>query len=208
LERTEAQRRFDALHAVFVAAERARSDGRSPEPLVNIVVDQHTFESHLAHAAGGARPDADPGRFESYRCETDTGVQLDPADAVAAALVGRVRRVVLDATDAVINLGRSRRVFTGAARDAVLLQHRRCLWPGCGLPARRSQIDHRTPWGSRERGPTDAANGDPLCGRHNRWKTRGYRTWRDPDGGWHLARPDGTDISQPWRAGGGDEQAA
>jgi hypothetical protein len=27
--------------------------------------------------------------------------------------------------------------------------------------------------------------------------TRGYRTWRDPDGHWHHYRPDGTEIG--WR---------
>jgi hypothetical protein len=28
--------------------------------------------------------------------------------------------------------------------------------------------------------------------------TRGYRTWRDPDGHWHHYRPDGTEVG--WRA--------
>ena len=47
-------------------------------------------------------------------------------------------------------------------------------------------------------GPTSARNAGPACGHHNRWRTRGYRTWRDPDGHWHHYRPDGTEIG--WRA--------
>jgi uncharacterized protein DUF222 len=195
MDRTDAQRRFDAVHAIFLAAASTSADERRPEPSVNVIVDHQTLEEHLAHAAGGPKTTPDPSSFERRRCETDTGVPLDPADVVAAVLIGQVRRVVFDSTGVVINLGRSRRVFTGGARDAVLLQHRRCLWPGCGLPARRSQIDHMNPWGPATRGTTDPANGTPLCGRHNRWKNRGYRTWRDPDGQWHLVRPDGTEMT-------------
>jgi hypothetical protein len=33
-----------------------------------------------------------------------------------------------------------------------------------------------------------------MCGRHNHFKQRGYRTWRDPTGQWHTYRPDGTEI--------------
>jgi len=208
MERTDAQRRFDAMYAIFLAAASMPADARRPEPLTNVIVDHKTLEEHLAHALGGLKPAADPAEFEQRRCETDTGVALDPADVVAAVLVGHVRRVVFDSAGVVINLGRTRRVFTGSARDAVLLQHRRCLWPGCGLPARRSQIDHGDPWGSPTRGATDAANGTPLCGRHNRWKNRGYRTWRDDEGRWHITRPDGTEMTSPSTAADDDAEDA
>ena len=95
----------------------------------------------------------------------------------------------------IINLGRRSHVFTGSARDAALLQAmldrgRRCLWPGCRH--RHYQIDHRHEW--HDHGHTNVENSGPLCGRHNRHKTGGYRTWRDPDGTWHIQRPDGTTI--------------
>ena len=32
-------------------------------------------------------------------------------------------------------------------------------------------------------------------GGHNRFKTRGYRTWRDAHRRWHTYRPDGTEIA-------------
>jgi hypothetical protein len=41
---------------------------------------------------------------------------------------------------------------------------------------------------------TALRNAGPLCPRHNRWKTRGYRCWRDPTGNWHTYGPDGTEI--------------
>ena len=50
-----------------------------------------------------------------------------------------------------------------------------------------------TPW--RHTQNTSANNGAPLCGKHNRHKERGYRTWKDPEGNWHIQRPDGTTIT-------------
>ena len=110
---------------------------------------------------------------------------------LAAAVVGHVRRVVYDSASTTIDLGRASRLFTGLSRLAVWLQGTRCIWPGCGH--RHCQIDHSTAW--NDEGTTNPANGSPLCGWHNRWKTRGYRTWRDPNGIWHTHRPDGTEIT-------------
>ncbi len=145
--------------------------------------------------AAGGQPSFDASDLAHQRCRTTNGVAVDPADAVAASLIGRVRRVLLDADGVIIDLGRRSRTFTGSARDAALLQAAldgdgRCLWPGCGL--HRCQIDHTHDW--RHGGHTALPNAGPLCPRHNRWKTRGYRTWRDPTGAWHTYRPDGTEI--------------
>ncbi len=194
LSRTAPQRRFDALHAIFLAAASTPADAQAPEPVVNIVVDQATFESALATAAGdrplsGMDPPASPDPT-GRRCETLDGAVLDPFDVVAAAIVGHVRRVVYDSASTTIDLGRASRLFTGLARHAAWLQGTRCIWPGCGH--RRCQIDHSTAW--NDDGHTKPHNAAPLCGWHNRWKTRGYRTWRDPSGVWHVYRPDGTEM--------------
>ena len=45
-----------------------------------------------------------------------------------------------------------------------------------------------------DQGVTNPANSGPTCGHHNRFKTRGYTTRRDPHGRWHTYRPDGTEI--------------
>jgi hypothetical protein len=191
LERTNRQRRFDALLSIFRAAATSGVAGRI-EPTVNVVVDLDSFEHHL-HQANNIRVEPlDPASVHSRRCETIDGDQLDPADVVAAALAGHVRRVVLDSSAVVIDLGRRRRLFTGAGRDAVLLGDRWCLWPGCDLRSGRCQTDHSQPW--NDGGTTHPANAAPACPTHNRFKQRGYKTWRDPTGQWHIQRPDGTEI--------------
>lgn len=192
LDRSAAQRRFDALVAIFTTA--AASGVGQVDPLVNVIVDQATFEHHLAKLAGSEVDPIDPETVDQRRCETSTGHQMDPADMLAAALCGRFRRVVLDTAGVVIDLGRRSRLFTGGARDAVLLGDRWCMWPGCDLRSGRCQADHTIPWAGN--GPTRPDNGSPACGRHNRWKQLGYRTWRDPDGQWHTYRPDGTEIGR------------
>ena len=162
------------------------------DPLVNLVVDHTTLEFHLARLAGGDPAPLDPATVDQRRCETVGGVQIDPADMLAAVLTGHVRRVVFDTGGVVIDLGRRSRLFTGGARDAVLLGDRWCMWPGCDLRSGRCQTDHSTPWAAE--GPTRPDNGGIACARHNRWKQRGYHTRRDPQGHWHTHRPDGTEI--------------
>lgn len=192
LDRSAGQRRFDALLAIFTAAAGSGVVGRV-DPLVNIIVDQETFEHHLARLTGTDPDPIDPVTVDTRRCETSSGDQLDPGDMLAAALTGHVRRVVLDTAGVVIDLGRRSRLFTGSSRDAVLLGDRRCLWPGCDQRCGRCQTDHTQPWSSN--GPTNPNNAGPACARHNRWKQRGYTTRRDPTGNWHTYRPDGTEIS-------------
>ena len=194
LDRTPAQRRFDALLAVFTTAAASGKVGTF-EPLVNIVVDQVTYQHHVALLTGGTTTPIDPATVDQRRCETSAGHQLAPAEVIAASLIGHVRRVIFDAAGVVIDLGRRSRLFTGGARDAVLLGNRQCIWPGCTQHSGRCQTDHSTPWASGI-GPTSPANGAPLCSRHNLFKQRGYRTWRDPTGGWHTYRSDGTEIGR------------
>lgn len=205
LPRTPAQRRADALLAVFRRAVTQPADARSPEPLVSIVIDQQTLEDEIRRAAGchGSNDSTrDPNRADDVVCHTDTGERLHPSDALAAALVGQVRRVVIDAAGTVIDLGRRRRIFTGCARDAALMQdlieHRAnagCRWPGCDTPHHKIQIDHRQSWGRD--GPTNPANSQPLCGGHNRLKETGYTPVRGPNGTWTIRRPDKTHITPP-----------
>lgn len=197
LARTARQRRADALVAALTQA--ADGGGVAPTvsggggPTVNVLVDHETLTQAMDDAATG-RVSTDGGSRDPRRrrCVTDRGFLLDPLDALAALWAGHVRRVVLDGAGVVIDLGRRQRLFTGSAREAVWLQGRTCLWPGCDLDAH--QVDHSAPWS--EDGRTNPSNGGPTCGWHNRWKHRhAYRTWRDADGHWHVSRPDGTELT-------------
>ena len=53
---------------------------------------------------GGNPEPLDPTSVDQRRCETSRGYQLDPDDLLAAALVGQVRRVMLDRAGVVIDL--------------------------------------------------------------------------------------------------------
>jgi hypothetical protein len=62
LERTATQRRADAIYAIFLAASSTAPDAQRPEPVVNIIVDQRTFEEHVKAATTGTTPPTpDPG---------------------------------------------------------------------------------------------------------------------------------------------------
>jgi hypothetical protein len=219
MERSNTQRRFDALVAIFRSAAAANQPAPATEPTVNINVDLDTFERHLQHfcQTDPIRPSTEPPdvdddgvqaggplasdglrRLLRTCCETSRGDPIDPDAMIAAALVGRVRRVVFDTAGRVIDLGRRRRLFTGAAAEALRLADRRCIWPGCSVAAANTQCDHIDPWAAAH-GPTSPTNGALLCGHHNRYKSRGYHVWRDPNGNWHTYRPDGTEIA-PLRA--------
>jgi hypothetical protein len=190
MERTDQQRSFDALLGIFRSA--AGSGAVGGDIVVNVLVDQQTFERHVGRALGQRVPPADPADVARTHTETDRGDVLHGADIVIAACIGHVRRVVLDSAGVVLDMGRRQRLFTGPLREAVLLAARRCLWPGCSRPASQCEADHLVPYARW--GPTSTPNGGPGCGHHNRWKNSGYRTWRDANGNWHVYRPDATRI--------------
>lgn len=197
LPRTAAQRSWDALHRIFLDAVSTPSGAQAPEPVLNIVIDLATFEQLVDDFVSDVactsptrthRP-ADP---RWWRCETSDGVPLPRGAVWRAALMGHVRRVVIDAAGVPVDVGRERRLFTGPQREIVLLLDARCAWAGCDQPTHRCQADHTVD--HQHGGATATHNGGPACGHHNRWKNRGYELWRDPNGVWHTYRPDGTEI--------------
>ena len=117
---------------------------------------------------------------------------VDPFTALAAAVTGHVRRVVMDAKSVVIDMSRTQRLYRGSARIAALLQGLRCTWPGCGRST-RIHIDHIDEW--HDDGVTDQANAGRECNPHNQFKSTGYHVYRDEHGRWHTYRPDGTEIA-------------
>jgi uncharacterized protein DUF222 len=188
LPRRESQRRADALWNVFQDAAGSGA-GTVPIDFVhNIVWGEGTFEEMVRRLAGATPQPLDPA---TYECETIDGVPLEPVEAAAHALLQKFRRVVVDTAGVVIDLGRAR-TFTGGARLAAQLSASHCPWPGCAVPATRCEIDHTHD--HAKGGRTNPGNGAPFCGRHNRWKQKGFSVWRDPAGEWHVHRPDGTEI--------------
>ena len=125
-------------------------------------------------------------------CRTSTGRALDPYEVVKLIYWAEVRRAIIDDLGVVIDLGRRRRCFTGAAREAAKLTSLECDWPGCDVPPSRCQIDHVQSWASH--GQTNQDNAGCDCGWHNRLKEQGYQVHRHTDGTWQFFHPDGHQI--------------
>jgi hypothetical protein len=155
MPRTAAQRRADALMAIFEAAATAGIDGVPLEIVLNLVIDYDQFEQYLREQLDDTPVVIDPATVRQRRCETVDGVPIDPRQAVALAFLGQVRRIVVDGAGVVVNAGRLRRLFTGPLRDIVQIIDPRCIWLGCMLRAAISQIDHLTSHAAG--GATDAA---------------------------------------------------
>ncbi len=222
LAHTYDQRDADAMTRIFEIAANAFAAAPGGAPIdTTIVMDQETFERELRRAAGadlepradvdlGLTPDdvddlldqhedpsceadAEPGDTGSrFRCETIEGHPIDPTEAFANALVGRVRRAVVGWNGVVLDQSGLHQLFTGPLREAVRLSMTTCYWPGCNTHLTRCQIDHLDP--RRNGGRTNPGNGAPACGRHNRLKEHGFTVRRDERGRLHVHRPDGTEI--------------
>nr|WP_307873544.1 MULTISPECIES: DUF222 domain-containing protein [unclassified Frankia] len=120
---------------------------------------------------------------------TLAGLDNNPAELVgfgpipgevgrALAADARWRRVLTDpVTGTVLDLGR-RRVPTPELARLIRHQQTRCLFPGCGMPATQTDLDHTIP--HARGGPTALDNLGLLCRHHHQAKHRG---------GWHLHQP-------------------
>ena len=186
LARTEPQRRSDALLEMARAAAACPPDRARPLPTVNFLLDATT-----AAATADGTP-LDPTDYRTITARTDRGHRVDPHAIIGVSLWALIRRVITDSRSVVIEMGRTQRLFTGAAREAVMLLEATCIWPGCDHPHRTCHADHTTSW--TQRGPTNPDNGAPLCARHNYLKELGFTITRDNNGTWHITAPNGTPI--------------
>ena len=173
--------------AMARAAASTPPGSQQPRPTVNILVDHESFEAHLR----GETPD--PRRYRDVVIRTHTGRRLHPDDAINTALIGHIRRVILDSSGTIIDLGRRSRLFRGAAREAVMLLTTTCIWIGCDRPTAWCDADHSLGW--KAHGNTVPRNGQPLCQAHNHLKEHGYHVHRDNHGNWHVTDPNGNEIS-------------
>jgi hypothetical protein len=192
LPRTAAERRLAALLALARRGAGNPDNTREPKPLVNVVVTHAAFERALTESAGLPVEPVDPRRAHEFDCRLTDGTPIDPATMLRHALSGFVRRVVIDPAGVITDLGRRQRLFTGPLRHAILALVPHCTFPGCTVPARNCEIDHRHQW--RHGGHTNPANAAPLCDRHQKRKEHGYTDHPNPDGTWTWHRPDGTRL--------------
>ena len=150
LRRSAAQRRADALVEMARRSGAMPEGARMPEPLFSVFVNYETLVGPMCELANGTV--VTPGSLLRY---------LDEA---------WIERVVFGPPSRVIDLGKKRRLFSGATRRAVQVRDRECFHEFCDIPAEDCQVDHIEPFAAG--GLTTQDNGRPACGFHNRDRHR------------------------------------
>jgi hypothetical protein len=164
-DRTPGQRRADALTEVcrlaLATTDLPANGGDRPQLIVTVAYDPLARQV----AAGMA----------------DTGQTLTPGQVRRLACDARVLPAVLGGDGEVLELGRSRRLFTGPVRRALTLRDGGCAFPGCDRPPRWCDAHHLRSWLAG--GSTDVDNGVLLCGYHHRLI---HRQTADPANRWTV----------------------
>jgi hypothetical protein len=146
LARTAAQRRADALVEMAIRSATAPADGRRPEPLFTVLVGWETLHGRILQLANGT--------------------VVTPAAVVPWLDQAWLELVVFTTRSRVIDIGVTRRLFSGATRRAVEVRDQECFHDLCDEPAGRCQVDHIIPYTAG--GTTVQDNGRLACGFHNR----------------------------------------
>jgi hypothetical protein len=93
----------------------------------------------------------------------------EPLSAAAGrrlACTANIVPAVLGGNSEVLDLGRSRRLFSRAQRRALRIKHQRCRARGCRVKAAWTEAHHlRRPWAAG--GATDLDDGTLLCCFHH-----------------------------------------
>ena len=98
------------------------------------------------------------------------------------ACTANIIPAVLGGNSEVVDLGRTRRLFSRAQRKALRLKHKRCRAKGCRVKAAWTEAHHlRQPWA--QGGTTNLDDGTLLCCfHHHKAHDPRYETHVDPDG--------------------------
>ena len=145
--RTLAQRRADAL--VRLGAGEALA---TPITL-DVIVDLDTVAGRL------------PADLTSARCEIAGVGPVDRDTVLRLACNAAVGRVIMHGPSEVLDVGHRHRLVTAAQRRALNARDRRCVEPGCEVPAEWCDVHHRISW--VDGGSTDLHNLELRCRRHH-----------------------------------------
>ena len=148
--------------------------------------DRIPYSRQLAHAFAALLEHLDPTKLpqyggtatsvyvtipiESLQKDLGVGETLDGQPLSASAIrrhacTAGIIPVVLGGKGEVLDLGRTRRLFSAAQRKALALIHRRCRGEGCSIPAAWCEAHHLKPWS--EGGKTDLDDGILGCSYHH-----------------------------------------
>ncbi|MBO9556092.1 DUF222 domain-containing protein [Cellulomonas sp.] len=174
-DRSSEQRRADALAAIAdtVLGLPETTPGAAVRPHVSVVLREETWVALRAARPSAAKPrgvtEPVPAveAIRGVEPPTDEDGAPLPASEVARILCDcELTRIVVDAQDQPVDLGRTARLYSGAQRRAVLVRDGGCGWPGCGARARWCEV-HHIAWWDRDGGPTSIDNAIALCSFHH-----------------------------------------
>lgn len=153
-ERTPAQRFLDGL---VKATEIALATNRLPRnggmaPQVFVTIDYESLAGRLA-------------TFKDHTSEAVFAGPISPRSIRQLACHADITPLVLGDDGEVLDMGRSRRLFTEVQRKALLVRDGGCVFPGCTVPGTWCEAHHIVPWA--DGGSTDLRDGVLLCSYHH-----------------------------------------
>jgi hypothetical protein len=172
--RTAAQRRADGLvQIVQTATDHALLPVVGGErPHLQVIVDPRGGTSSVDGPDGAGTGVLPPGRLP----QTPGGPAfLHPVSVARVACDAQLTALLLDEHGVVVDLGRTKRLFTAPQRRVLAARDGGCRFPGCDRPPAHTDAHHLVSW--LHGGPTDLANALLLCRHH-------HRTVHE--GGWSL----------------------
>lgn len=160
-DRDPAQRAADALDLVAhgVLADPGSKPGAHVPPHVSLVMTAETLAGIWQLERGQEHRDFAPATLED-------GTPVPPSETARILCDAQITRIVLDAESVPIDLGRTKRLWSGAQRRLVIARDRHCAFDGCEIPARWCEI-HHIDWWARDHGRTDIDNAVLLCSAHH-----------------------------------------
>lgn len=93
------------------------------------------------------------------------GTTISASEARRLACAAGIIPVVLGGRSEILDLGRTRRLFSPAQRKALRLRDQRCRAEGCTIQATWTEAHHLQAWAAG--GPTDLDNAISLCSHHH-----------------------------------------
>lgn len=151
-------RMHETAEATAEPAPRPPQPGPGRTSTINVLVDVELLQPDVLDRLGLAQRMA-------LRCELERFGPISTSTAQRLLCDSYVSRLVLQGRSTVLDMGFRTATFTEAQRRALLVEFATCPC-GCGTPAAQCDIHHIEPHDpASERGPTDQANGVPLCRR-------------------------------------------